>query len=156
MLLFDIIIGNTDRYQDNWGIIIEKSTGKKLAATLSPAYDNGTSLGYEILDSKIVQFDNPARRLAYIRRGKHHLRSIVGSRRLDHFELITELLKKMPSIKPFIDDFFEVDFSLIEDSVMELTTFKSLVPLSYERAGFALKLMKDRIEMANIILDSSS
>jgi hypothetical protein len=86
MFLFDIIIGNTDRHQDNWGVIIEKTDTKKGKVRLSPAYDNGTSLGYEILDDKIPQFiTNAQQRLAYIYRGKHHIKNMYGGIRYNNF-----------------------------------------------------------------------
>ena len=40
LMLFDALIGNTDRHHENWGVI----NGRKL----SPLYDNGISLGWRI------------------------------------------------------------------------------------------------------------
>jgi hypothetical protein len=156
MFLFDIVIGNTDRHQDNWGVIIEKYDRGHSKITLSPAYDNGTSLGYEIVDSKLSQFTNPSKRLAYINKGKHHMRKYLGGNRFGHFEIIKELITKSPSTKHFLADFFDIDFTIIRDSVMELTSFTSPVPLKPERAEFMLSLSKDRITLAvNTISDNS-
>lgn len=44
ILVFDCLIGNTDRHSENWGIIIDSNGAKKLA----PAYDNSSSLGREL------------------------------------------------------------------------------------------------------------
>jgi hypothetical protein len=45
ILLFDVIIGNTDRHQENWEIYSHVSKDGRLVEELSPAFDNGTSLG---------------------------------------------------------------------------------------------------------------
>ena len=43
IVIFDILIGNTDRHMENWGIIKDA----KGISFLSPAYDNSSSLGRE-------------------------------------------------------------------------------------------------------------
>jgi hypothetical protein len=43
-ILFDALIGNTDRHPDNWGFLIYREGGG-LRWALAPAFDNGTSLG---------------------------------------------------------------------------------------------------------------
>lgn len=45
MIVFDTLIGNTDRHQDNFGIIRNESTGIQRFA---PLYDNSSSLGREL------------------------------------------------------------------------------------------------------------
>jgi hypothetical protein len=47
MLLFDFLIGNSDRHQSNWAILIKPSFDKKkisFRVRWSPLYDNGSSL----------------------------------------------------------------------------------------------------------------
>lgn len=46
-LLFDALIGNTDRHQDNWGYLFLPREAGKPNAYLSPLFDHGTSLGHE-------------------------------------------------------------------------------------------------------------
>jgi hypothetical protein len=48
IFIFDALIGNTDRHQDNWGLISGLDEKKRI----SPAFDNGTSMGYEIKEDK--------------------------------------------------------------------------------------------------------
>ena len=52
MLVFDYIIGNTDRHLNNFGIIRDASTleWKRFA----PLYDNGTSMGCDCFTEKLV------------------------------------------------------------------------------------------------------
>jgi len=44
ILVFDVLIGNTDRHSQNWGIITSLTGEERLA----PAYDNSSSLGREL------------------------------------------------------------------------------------------------------------
>lgn len=73
MLLFDALIGNTDRHQDNWGLLWQ-TTNNKLKVRIAPVFDNGTSLGYEILERNMGGFYNPDRMRSYINKGRHHIR----------------------------------------------------------------------------------
>ncbi|MEG0153886.1 MAG: HipA domain-containing protein [Lachnospiraceae bacterium] len=51
MLLLDFLIGNTDRHQSNWALIMEN---KKFR--VSPLYDNSSSLCAYVKESKIEQY----------------------------------------------------------------------------------------------------
>jgi hypothetical protein len=118
---FDTIIGNQDRHQDNWGIIwtfhlnnrsipamlrmikdfgIFKAT-EVVEARFSPAFDNGTSLGYEILDEDIKTFDRDKIH-RYISKGRHHMKWSMGSEKLNHFEFIKKYIEKYPQTKKTI------------------------------------------------------
>lgn len=51
ILIFDFLIGNTDRHQSNWALIMEDEEFR-----LSPLYDNSSSLCAYIKESKIAQY----------------------------------------------------------------------------------------------------
>ena len=51
LLLFDAFIGQPDRHEENWGIIISKEGNSD--CRLSPIYDNASSLGRNLLPNKI-------------------------------------------------------------------------------------------------------
>jgi hypothetical protein len=71
-LLFDALIGNTDRHQDNWGLVWSPSDGQ-MHCRLSPCFDNGTSLGHERFPERVNGWT--ADRLAkYVADGEHHVR----------------------------------------------------------------------------------
>jgi len=53
LLLLDALISNQDRHETNWAIL-RPSIGDG-AELLSPAYDNGSSLGFQLEDSKRIQ-----------------------------------------------------------------------------------------------------
>lgn len=46
MMIFDFLIGNTDRHHSNWAFLVKTKVGKEFAMQLkqSPLYDNGSSL----------------------------------------------------------------------------------------------------------------
>lgn len=69
MLLFDCLIFNTDRHQDNWGLCINKDK-----ARLAPAYDNSSSLGFNLSDEYLERMYNDPRRLnSFIEKAKTHI-----------------------------------------------------------------------------------
>ncbi|HET9177409.1 MAG TPA: HipA domain-containing protein, partial [Terriglobia bacterium] len=55
-LVFDALIGNTDRHHENWGVLI-KQVGNQWAGILAPTFDHASSLGRELGDSA----DGPCR-----------------------------------------------------------------------------------------------
>ncbi|MDP2746413.1 hypothetical protein [Pseudomonas sp.] len=100
MLLFDMLIGNTDRHQDNWGHLLKAVQLSKSVARrrgdkfdvkwrFAPWFDNGTSLGHELLSEKFSRWD-AATLDRYIRRGKHHMRySRDNLERMGHIESLS-------------------------------------------------------------------
>jgi hypothetical protein len=129
MIVFDTIIGNTDRHSENWGIVITNrllddilkklSWWKKIKLRIniyfltkgrmsfqklvkrykeenwkfSPLYDNGSSLGRELSEEKIITllnnedaFDN----FIHNRKGTPDIK--WNDKNLTHFELIDVLL----------------------------------------------------------------
>lgn len=102
-LVFDALIGNTDRHQDNWGFILEK----KRIVRLTPAFDNSDSLGREIVEEKISNFlkDDGTRLKRYIEDGKPHVRWSVDGQNLEwinHFEFLKRLSHKWPEVIKYV------------------------------------------------------
>ena len=69
-LAFDALIGNTDRHTENWGLLIKARPGSAQSYTLAPAYDNGTSLGFQQADFSRLR--NPDEMDKFISGGTHH------------------------------------------------------------------------------------
>lgn len=59
MLVFDFLIGNSDRHQNNWAIIRKREGGY----CFSPLYDNSSSLCCYLLEEKIGSYLNNGARL---------------------------------------------------------------------------------------------
>ena len=55
MMLFDFLIGNADRHQSNWALLVKMSTDKGLSFQVRwcPLYDNGSSLCCYINNTKL-------------------------------------------------------------------------------------------------------
>jgi hypothetical protein len=143
---FDSIIGNTDRHHDNWGLVSEVRDGKVVQVSLSPAFDNGTSLGYEILDENIANFTDE-RLKQYIRRGTHHVKWTAEAERSQHFDLVIKYIEKYPDSKKVVLNCLHFDYNGLAELIWELTEFETLVPLLPIRAEFMLRLIKCRREM---------
>ncbi len=75
-LVFDALVGNTDRHHENWGMVLrvltppgEKEMRLKLQGTLAPTFDHGSSLGRELLDDRArAMLNDPLSITRYIRK----------------------------------------------------------------------------------------
>lgn len=101
-IVFDSIIGNEDRHQENWGIIVSFSkrrtrglssyTFQFVEYNYAPIYDNGSSLGRELTEQKVKNILNDQIQLdSYINRGRSEIHWNGKSGKLRHFELIKEI-----------------------------------------------------------------
>ena len=86
-IILDCIIGNEDRHQENWGIIISNKISKhswnpfskqnpvpKSNYRFAPIYDSGSSLGRELREEKVNQMVADSIQLnAYINRGQSEI-----------------------------------------------------------------------------------
>ncbi|CAV18314.1 Conserved hypothetical protein [Vibrio atlanticus] len=145
MALFDALIGNTDRHQENWGVVYEQ--GK--TARLSPLFDNGTSLGHERFTDNIKGWDNH-RLKAYVKKGKHHLRleREETKSRVPHFLLVKALFglnqECSDHIKQKVDN---LDLVSMLAEIEDLTKIKAEVPFTQERFEWIQKNLKVRFEL---------
>lgn len=100
---YDALIGNTDRHQENWGVIWNDKIG---TARLTPFFDNGTSLGHELFEKKIRQFSTDQNGLrAYIRKGRHPMKwSLSEDGRPPLIEGVYRICVKYPAIIPLLVD----------------------------------------------------
>lgn len=97
MILFDFLIGNSDRHHGNWAILIKKEEGS-VRLKWSPLYDNGSSLCCYVTEEAAIE---------YLGNDKNRFESLVDSKsrtliRIDgtiektptHKELVQFLLNK--------------------------------------------------------------
>ena len=156
---FDTVIGNTDRHQDNWGIVYKKGKNGYEYIEFSPAFDNGTSMGHEILEHKFVNFDNPDRLNTYLTNSKarHHMKFNLE----DHiqYNFIDFMRRFFTEYKINTDNILKyIDFSFNEfvDSISPLINVE--VPDKYKltrgRLDFILKLLKMRIQMMKDLIET--
>jgi hypothetical protein len=146
VLTFDAIIGNTDRHHNNWGLIWDYETVMTGSSVVnSPAFDNGTSLGYEILEEDIDKFQDINKMMKYIERGRHHMRwALIESQRLSHLDMVIKIIKRFPSSVDKIIGcllFSSVD---LKERVYELCSFDSPVTFTEKRAKFIVDIVELR------------
>jgi hypothetical protein len=121
-IIFDSLIGNGDRHQENWGFIIpnihrtnhEKqknnivdsnqfrlSLSKK--GVFAPIYDSGSCLGRELLDAKVEKMLNDDQMLsAYINRDSCEIRWDDG-KKTSHFLLLKKIMEQ-PNYKKIVEN----------------------------------------------------
>lgn len=167
VVVFDCIIGNQDRHQENWGFITPVEAKAKILShdntqvkdswkdsKVAPIYDSGSSLGRERTEETIINMlCDPMQFEAYINSYKPEVRIRKGAK-VSYDVFLNELLNseqygKMTkqSIQQLADAF---DIDKIRDIVMHID---DTLPnnckdkgLSDKRKQFVIKLMNDRVE----------
>lgn len=148
--VFDALIGNTDRHQDNWGIIenVEAKSGTLKHIRISPVFDNGTSMGHEIQipSNKFKLFGDDLRLQAYIIKGKHHIKwRLNDSSGMQHCELLKKLIEFYSDLKIImLSCLNSVNNEIFKKILDDLTAFNVPIRLSVERAAFMLRLLNIR------------
>ncbi|MCI0592367.1 hypothetical protein C8E00_10231 [Chromohalobacter marismortui] len=143
-LCFDALIGNTDRHQENWGLIWSEDGPR---ARFTPYFDNGTSLGHELQQRKMQRMMRDPNELdGYLRRGEHQMRWAKGDRRrLPLIAGVAAYCKHFPDIRPTLIErlhgWCEDDLKTMLNS---LTQFDLPHPFTQERAEFVAFLTLER------------
>lgn len=93
MMIFDFLIGNTDRHQNNWAILFKSINDHVSEVGACPLYDNGSSLCCYISDAVAEN---------YLGKDRNRFESLVNSKsksmiRIDGF------LKKRPTHKEVVE-----------------------------------------------------
>ena len=161
MLMFDAVIGNTDRHQDNWGYLITSSPNTKSVARrkgeqyglrlkFAPWFDNGTSLGYQILERKFSQWDD-VRLDNFIKKGTHHIRWAPDNLvQVGHLESMNFISKYNPNVRTMLlRKLKNFDTSLFI-KLMERLVDLPMPPharLTKERASFVIRLTLRRMKL---------
>lgn len=114
IMIFDFIIGNSDRHSNNWAIIKTKDTQECFA----PLYDNGSSLCALINEHEIAN---------YLSKDKLKLSSLVDSKSKTLVR-INGNVKKIPTHKEVLqylhDNYYENTRQFAEIAILKLNTEK--------------------------------
>ncbi len=152
-LLFDSLIGNTDRHQDNWGFLFGAGRNNEPRARLMPLFDNGTSLGHERFVDRIAdwQLHDYCR---YVQKGTHHVSwSLERPQIKGHFELLAKVVEEWPETKPFLRNrISDVTMHELVDVVLDLVHLPAPVALSGPRLDFILRLLETRLGKLKALL----
>lgn len=144
-LLFDALIGNTDRHQDNWGLIFTRSE-QNISCRLAPLFDNGTSLGHERFPDHVKlwtknRFDR------YIENGKHHLKWSLDDPVQAHFELLKRVVDEWPDTLDAVCTKLNFSVGELSEVTGDLLRLDAAIPLSRERYTFILRLLTERLAL---------
>lgn len=118
LMVFDALVGETDRHEENWGIEITES-----GYEFSPLYDNGCNLLREFRNEEnaipyykgIKDFD------AYINKSKTYIYKEDNKQRFKHFELINYLNENYHDILiNYINNLNKLTDNIIENIVNKI------------------------------------
>lgn len=128
ILIFDAIIGNSDRHQSNWGLIkttnkigfeikdectlsnifvflIRKILKRKLHIRMAPIYDSGCCLGREFDECQINDRLKDQNRFdSFVRKGQAEIRWDQSKKKISHYELLREIKYSNAGLNKFIED----------------------------------------------------
>jgi hypothetical protein len=153
-LVFDALIGNTDRHQDNWGLIFKPRPGKLDACRMSPLFDNGTSLGHERFLERVRNWSD-ADLDRYVRRGTHHVKwSLTDVPAINsHAALLRHAALAWPQTIETTRNRLNFDPESLASCCADLVNLPTPVPLSAGRMAFVQRLLKRRHQLLIETLD---
>jgi hypothetical protein len=152
----DCLTGNTDRHQDNWGLIIKgarEHRGGTPTLCFSPAFDNGTALGYEIIEKNIDKYNDIAVQEGYLtnpKRARHHMKwSLDEQETLNFFDFMQKFVLEFPETKPIISEHLNFSRAQVEEVIRPLVPAVSDTTycLSRKRLHFITELIFRRKEL---------
>jgi HipA-like C-terminal domain len=99
-LVFDALIGNTDRHHDNWGIMVLRHDGRP-QLHLAPSFDHASSLGRELTDDRRTVLLEPTDTRANVKTYAAKARSAfygpgVSAKTMTSREVMETLLQAFP------------------------------------------------------------
>jgi hypothetical protein len=166
IFLFDALIANTDRHQENWGIIWDNvldalPRGDKREnvqgvrarfVAWTPAFDNGTSMGFEfpedMLDEKFIEIRR------HTEKGCHHIREKRDSaKQIGHLALVQQWSNRFPDTRKIMRDCLTFSMVDLASELDELVQYEVPVPFTRRRADFVHNLIDYRRERLIEILE---
>ncbi|MFH5182878.1 phosphatidylinositol kinase [Paenibacillus sp. TAB 01] len=142
MLIFDTLIGNTDRHQDNFGLIKDEVTRKLFFA---PLYDNSSSLGRELTDDRIKLMYRDAQMLNSYYFGKKSASRIWWGDINDYKRLNSfEFFKKAGEVTPELKAMRYIVQLLTDDKIDEIVHKVPVEVMSDMKKDFVSDFLKFR------------
>ena len=143
----DALIGNVDRHSQNWGFLIRPAEAERPPEySLAPAFDNGTSMGYNFPEDSLAAQSSPAAIARLVGGGQHHFSwagGVAGG--APHAGFCRELDRLLPGgVGHSMDDVVHLENHRIEAIVDWGTRFDFPTPFSAARAQFVAMQLKAR------------
>ena len=157
ILTFDVLIGNTDRHQENWGIIMHKSAfvlssqdELTVVVRLSPAFDNGTAMAYEQPEEHFAKFDDRQYMLRYLTRPKkarHHMKwSLAETTPMNFYDFMKRFVQEFPETRSAVEQRLNFTETDLRSRLAALTNIPvdAGCRLTQCRLDFTLRLLMER------------
>lgn len=142
---FDSLIGNTDRHTENCGFLRQSAEPRDPEYSLAPAFDNGTSLGFQIGEAELSRFSRPDTIARFVVRGSHHYGWTADDPvPLPHAQLCARFIETQPAARPAMARVLRLRDSDIEDTLQWCVKFDLSVRFSADRAEFVRALLLAR------------
>lgn len=142
-LAFDALISNQDRHSENWGFLITTPTGEPVTYDLAPAFDNGSSLGWQVQDSDLERFLEPNRVTRFVTRGRHHCGWMSGDlESANHVKLCNKFLELYGEGSETMRRVIQLDDSQITELMDWAKSFDAEAEFSERRAEFVATLLR--------------
>ena len=156
MMLFDYLIGNADRHQSNWALLLKLSVQKKITIQLSqcPLYDNGSSLCCYVTEPQISKYeakDGRAFESLVDTKSKSLIRIDGTQKKIPrHKEVVEHLLKTYPVSKVIAQSFVKrLTCETIEDLIAQYPDEL----LSARKKTLIIRYLCRKIEMLQELLE---
>ena len=154
MMVFDYLIGNRDRHQNNWAFLlpIEDKNKRIVRVRPCPLYDNGSSLCCYVEDSQIDQYlGRDLQRINSLvdTQSKSIIRLDPNSKRLpSHSEVVRFLINKYPYAREKTGQILE---KLTDIRIRELLDLYPDELLPQKRKELLLRFLTKKIELLDQI-----
>lgn len=152
----DCLTGNTDRHQDNWGLVLKGARPKptrKATPCFSPAFDNGTALGYEVVEKNIDKYIDEKWLEKYLinpRRARHHMKwSLDEQEDFNFYDFMKKFVLEFPDTKSIIEKHLSFSRAQVEEILSPLITAVSDMKycISQKRLRFIIEFIFRRKEL---------
>lgn len=141
MFVIDALIGNTDRNNSNWGIILQKDGSKSIA----PVYDNGNCLNNKWDDAKMKEvMTDPGKMEAEAYKVRRCIYELHGKRinpyhiieNMEYADCSEAIQRLMPKIGKCIKKIHELIDDISVLSEIQKQFFISMITTRYEKVLF--------------------
>jgi hypothetical protein len=150
---FDALIGNTDRHTENWGFLVRRDALGSVNYAIAPLYDNGTSLGYQVSNDRLVEASSAPRIEKFVESGRGELGWDMNEDvRLSHFDLIARVLDRHPQSAEVLEPFARFNLSQMESTLAECSVADVRVNFPRERATFVMRQIVERQRRLRVVI----
>lgn len=159
MMVFDFLIGNADRHQNNWGVLVtiadssESESGKSYLLRKCPLYDNGSSLCCYVNDTQLDKMfgRDPGPFNALVDTKSKSITRIDGSRKKtpQHKEVVKYLLQEYPETNDICKRFLQRLDSGVIDNLLNMYQPEILSPRKNE---LIRRFLKRKLEILDELL----